>query len=74
MKVEMKPIEQNPEVIITLSWEEAKVLRAVCGGTSGIGPGRSFLNGLAGGLLSIGISYHYGEAKEMTYNGKFDSE
>ena len=74
MKVETKPVEQKPDVVITLSWEEAKKLRAMCGGTGGNGPGRSFTGSLQRELSFVGIKFHYGEVGEMSYLGKFDNE
>ena len=55
MKVETKPVEQRPEVVITLSWEEAVEFRNICGGISGPVDGpRRYTQELMGALDGIG--------------------
>ena len=67
MKVETKPIEQKPEVVITLSWEEAEVLRAVVGGIYGKHNGREFTTKIFDGLRDIGIN----NDEEISFSGSF---
>ena len=60
MKVETWPIEQRPDVRITLSWEEAQVLATVCGGIAGPGIGKppggqKFTQGLYSKLSDLGL-------------------
>lgn len=65
---------QEPDVVITLSWKEAELLRAICGGTGGNGPGRRFTTEVEDRLASIGISFHYRESGDSRYHGKFENE
>ena len=65
MKARLVP-EERPDVIITMSWAEAKMLRRISSGIGGLGPGRDFtneigivLNGLGVPLGDIGFSGHF---------------
>ena len=55
MKVETKPIEQKPEVVITLSWEEAELLISIIGKISGKGPVQHFMNEVYAGLRKLNV-------------------
>ncbi len=68
MKVETKPIETKPEVVITLSWEEARILRAVVGSICGMSRGRDVTSALYEGLGKEGISL----APSVHFSGRFE--
>ena len=67
MKVETKPIEQKPEIVITLSWEEASVMRTVCGGIGGGSQNRYFMSSLWRELSDRGVPAH----PEFEFSGNF---
>ena len=61
----------EPEVVITMSWQEAEILRDMCGGTN---PGKSggeldFIHTLNNKLLLVGIKR---SVSRRTFEGKFD--
>ena len=67
MKVETKPIKPKPEVVITLSWEEAEILLAVVGNISGGGVGRNVTTALYNKLNNLGVGLH----ADITFSGSF---
>ncbi len=67
MKVETKPVERKPEVVITLSWEEATILRMVCGGVGGGGKGRNFTTRLWRDLANLPIPHNF----DFEFHGRF---
>ena len=71
MKVETVP-EQKPEVSITMSWQEAEILRDMCGGTSsgGLDLERDFIHTLNQKLQQIGLRQ---STSRRRFHGKFDA-
>ena len=70
MKVETRPPMQERDVIITLSWEEAKVFRVVCGGVSGSLTGyRRYTQELLEKLQDAGIGYDF--ERDFEFSGSF---
>ena len=47
--------ESSPDILIQISWEEARILRSITGGLGGIGLGRDFINELNSELEYLGI-------------------
>lgn len=68
MKVETKPIEQRPEVVITLSWEEAEVLLAVVGNISGWGQGRDVTSAIYDGITGLAVGLR---SATVRFSGSF---
>ena len=54
MKVTTVP-EKRPDVIITLSWDEARILKAIIGSLGGNNTGRTFVDSLFDGLERKGV-------------------
>ncbi len=50
------PVQQKPDVVITMSWEEAGVLRAISRGVRGRGPSQDVIYQLAGALTEWGVT------------------
>ena len=68
MKVTTVPIQQKPEVVITLSWEEAEVLREICGNiNSSDGRGRRVTNELHDKFRDVGLR----PTDEIRFSGRF---
>lgn len=67
MKVTTEPVEQKPNVVITLPWEEARMLRTVVGGISGAGRGRKFTSKLYNNLEELGLSLDH----SISFHGSF---
>ena len=70
MDVTTVPEKRKPEVVITMSWQEAEILRDMCGGTNSGGPGseRDFIHTLNQKLLLVGIECIY---SRRSFQGKF---
>ncbi len=49
------PIQLKPDVVITLSWEEAQILSTVCGGIGGTCPRTLFTEKLYFKLSDLGL-------------------
>ncbi len=47
--------EEQPDVVITISWEEAIILRSISEGISGLGPGRVFADDVSLALNGVGV-------------------
>jgi hypothetical protein len=56
MKARLEPKEQ-PDVIITVSWKEATILRSMSEEIGGLGPGRVFTDDLGVKLNHLGVPY-----------------
>ena len=54
MKARLVP-EERPDVIITMSWAEAKILRIMSYGVGGVGLGRTFTDELGAVLNVVGV-------------------
>ena len=58
MKVRTEPVEQKPDVVVTMTWEEAIILRSIVGRINGISPYRDLTSKLFDGLLEVGVEYN----------------
>ncbi len=47
--------EEQPDVVITISWKEAAILRTISDEVSGLGPGRVFMNEVGMTLNNVGV-------------------
>ena len=47
--------EQKPDVVITISWREAEILRTMLGRITGIGQGSDFASNLFIYLNNVGV-------------------
>ena len=65
MNVTTVPVQLKPEVVITLSWEEAQVLSTVCEGIGGTGPEQEITERLYFKLSHLGLK------SECRFEGKF---
>ncbi len=70
MNVTTVPEERKPEVVITMSWQEAEILRDMCGGTSAgcICAEREFVHTLSQKLQQVGIKQ---DISRRGFQGKF---
>ena len=59
--------EKQPNVIITVSWKEATILRSMSEEIGGVGSGRDFTNDLGTTLNNLGIPYD----KSTGFSGSF---
>ena len=66
MKAETTP-EQRPNVVITISWWEAEVLRTMLGKITGNGTGRAFADELFVTLNNIGVEV----VRSVNFTGSF---
>ena len=57
MNVEIAPVQQEPNVVITMSWEEAGVLRAIGRGVRGRGLSEDVIYRLEDELVKVGVPY-----------------
>ncbi len=69
MKVETVPVQEKPDVVIKLSWDEAEILSTVCGGIAKSGgcshSGQQFTEKLYLRLDDLGI------ASKFQFTGHF---
>ena len=54
MKVETAA-QRKPDVVVTMSWEEAQALRTIIGAITGVGHGRQIVDDLFGALCDADI-------------------
>ncbi len=47
--------EEQPDVVITISWNEAVILRTMSEGISGLGPERVFMDEVGMTLNNVGV-------------------
>ena len=69
MRVTTEPVEQKPDIVITLSWREALVLREICGCVLGKGYGREVTNELHQKFGDAGLTNH--NYCNVSFSGKF---
>ena len=59
MIVTTVPVQTKPDVVITLSWDEAQILATVCGGIGGADPKNRTTENLYYKLSEIGLSSRF---------------
>ena len=68
MKVTTAPVQQKPDVVVTMTWEEAIILRSIVGRINGISPYRDLTSKLFDGLLGVGVGYN----DAVNFHGRFE--
>ncbi|KKK97758.1 hypothetical protein LCGC14_2649540 [marine sediment metagenome] len=66
MKAKLEPKDQ-PNVIITVSWKEATILRSMSEDIGGLGSGRVFTDSLGVVLNNLGVPYD----ESIGFSGSF---